>query len=199
MLSESLQEQCSFYTLDSDMSINNTGFSELSNFVNIAVRNRKYAEATGHGLKAALNLFDKELKEEERESLDVFKSRFDAIYRSVFSGNTGKFTASSLEVYKRRVKKVLSDYEKYGIDPTKMANWNPKTVVRPKQAALSKKIAALAPETEESSQSHFSAGNKRVELPLRADAKVVVLLPKDVTSADIEKIKTLLDLVETRN
>lgn len=176
-------------------------FNDLILFVNLAQKNRKYPENTAQGLKAALRLFEQELKEEERASLSLFKERFDHIYRSVFNNNMGKFTASSLEVYKRRLNKVINDYEKYGIDPTKMANWSPKAVIRTKRS-VSVNGSRNTPKLEGADESveTTSIGSQRLEWPLgRPGAKFVAFIPSDVSEADIKKMKTLLDLVETKN
>lgn len=112
-------------------------FQALSTFIDSAVRSRKYPEGTGVALKVALNLFESELNEEERESLDVFKGNFDQIYRSVCQKNSTRFSMGSLATYKSRIQRVLQDYDKYGIDPTKMANWSPKArAVRRKSSSV---------------------------------------------------------------
>ncbi|MBX4192091.1 hypothetical protein KW798_01245 [Candidatus Parcubacteria bacterium] len=121
-------------------------FKKLTEFVNFAAKNRKYPESTAQGLRAALKLFDQELSDEERNSLQLFKERFDQIER----GGPRPFEPTSTET----------------------------TTIEQKQVeTVSKDV-------------------QRVEWPLRPGAKVVLLLPNDVTDADIKKIKTLLDLVE---
>jgi ribosomal protein S20 len=106
-------------------------FEELYNFIDRAVKSRKYPENTGIALKTGLKLFEKELNEEEKASIDEFKKNLNQISNSIFS--KGKFNAASLATYKSRIIKVINDYEKYGKDATKMANWSPKVIVRPKR------------------------------------------------------------------
>lgn len=105
------------------------GFEDLYDFVDRAVKSRKYPKSTGVALKTALNLFEKELNDEERNSIDEFEKNLDHVYQGVFSKNKN-FSASSLATYRSRVVKVLSDYAKYGTDPTKMASWSPKVITR---------------------------------------------------------------------
>src|SRR3989338_7606501 len=105
---------------------------DLYEFIDRAVKSRKYPDNTGMALKTALKLFEAVLNEEERNSIDVFSKNIEQIYQNVFSKNKN-FSASSLATYKSRVTKVLSDYEKYGVDPTKMANWSPKVINRTKK------------------------------------------------------------------
>src|SRR5579872_4746287 len=100
---------------------------ELYEFIEVATRNRKYPTSTAQGLRAAVKLFDSELNDDERASLDKVKANLDQIYQSVFAKNKN-FTAASLATYRSRLLKVINDYEKYGTDPTKMANWNPKVI-----------------------------------------------------------------------
>ncbi|MFA6524186.1 MAG: site-specific integrase [Candidatus Paceibacterota bacterium] len=102
-------------------------FEELYSFIDRAIKNRNYAENTGISLKTALRLFEKELNEEEINSIDKFNKNIEQIYHSVCSKNKN-FSASSLATYKSRILKVLTDYKKYGIDPTKMSNWPRKTI-----------------------------------------------------------------------
>lgn len=109
-----------------------TKFQELYDFIDRAKKNRKYPEATAQSLRAALKLYDTELSDDERASLDKVKENFEQITRSVFSKNASKFTASSLATYKSRVQKVFAEYEKYG-DPAKMNNWSPKVILRAKK------------------------------------------------------------------
>lgn len=103
-----------------------TTFKDLYAFIDKAIKSRKYPENTGQALKAALGLFEDELKEEESNSLELFKKNLGEIYRSICSKNH-THTAGSLATYKSRILRVIDDYEKYGVDPTLMANWTPKT------------------------------------------------------------------------
>ena len=105
-------------------------FQTLYSFIESAVKSRKYPENSANGYRAALKLFEAELSEEELSSIQLFSDRLEQIYSSVFSKNQLKFSAGSLVTYKSRVMKVLSDYEKYGADPTKMASWNPQVIKR---------------------------------------------------------------------
>lgn len=106
-----------------------TKFESLYEFIDRAVKNRKYPTSTSHGLKAALRLFEAELNDDERVSLDKVKENIDQIYHSVSVKNKN-MAASSLASYKVRLAKVIRDFEKYGIDPTKMNNWSVKPVLR---------------------------------------------------------------------
>jgi len=107
-------------------------FEELYDFINRAINNRNYAGNTGISLKTALRLFEKEINDEEKNSIDKFHKNIEQIYHSVCSKNKN-FSAGSLATYKSRVIKVVTDYEKYGADPTKMSSWTKKAVSHSKR------------------------------------------------------------------
>ena len=124
-------------------------FNDLYEFIDRAVKNRKYPSNTALGLKAALKLFENEANDDEKNSLDKFKQNLDQIYHSVSIKNKD-VTAGSLATYKSRVNKVLREFEQYGIDPTKMNNWSVKTIVRQKRKEVSKTEKKSVEEKEES-------------------------------------------------
>jgi hypothetical protein len=173
-------------------------FQELIEFVDRAKRSRKYPDATAYSLGAALRLYEAELNEEERSSIEKVNKDFEQITRSVFSKNQGRFTASSLATYKSRVQKVLSDFEKYS-DPVKMNNWAPRVVVRAKKAATS---------TASKKDDERSSGRKdeidelsiegatnvhRIDFSLRENTRVLILLPRDITRPEVDQVKAIID------
>src|SRR5688572_12350319 len=111
------------------------GTSALHDFINSAVKSRKYPESTAQTLRAAVKLYEQELNEEEQKSVELFRKNLEQIANAVFNKNKLRFSAGSLATYKSRVIKVINDYEKYGTDPSKMAAWNPRVVVRAKKAS----------------------------------------------------------------
>ncbi len=179
---------------------------DLYEFIDTATRNRKYPTSTAQGLRAAIKLFDSELNDDERGSLDKIKTNLDQIYQSVFAKNKS-FTASSLATYKSRLLKVISDYEKYGNDPTKMANWNPKVVVRAPRKALKDTLASSQDESTSANtntrQSDEPTGENmhRLELALRPGVKFVVVVPQDLRTAEATTLAAILKslVVEEKN
>jgi hypothetical protein len=166
----------------------------LYEFIDRAVRNRNYPQNTALGLKAALKRFEAEANEEERSSVEKFKDHLEQIYREVVLKNKD-FNAESLRVYKSRVTRVINDFERYGIDPTKMANWTVKVPVRDKTISSRKSKEKMI--EDRSGDEPELTGTHRIEHPL-SYGKVVISLPKETTQKDIEKIKKLLDLVEVK-
>lgn len=170
--------------------------ANLYEFVDRAVKNRNYPPNTAAGLKAALKRFEEQANEVEKASIETFREHLDQIYREVVTKNKN-FTADSLAVYKSRVIKLLSDYQKYGVDPTKMASWPVKTTPRhPKNDRHTQRHAKS--HSSQENEIEMMLGTQKIEHPIRSGAKVVIFLPSDVTKTDIEKIKKLLDLVETK-
>ncbi|OHA84094.1 MAG: hypothetical protein A2937_02770 [Candidatus Yonathbacteria bacterium RIFCSPLOWO2_01_FULL_47_33b] len=150
---------------------------DLYEFIDRAVKSRKYPDNTGMALKTALKLFEAVLNEEERNSIDVFSKNIEQIYQNVFSKNKN-FSASSLATYKSRVTKVLSDYEKYGVDPTKMANWSPKVISRSKK--ISTNVAVSKDKTGFSAEIDNSAHN----FEFKFGGGVKLLIPKTPETND---------------
>lgn len=169
---------------------------DLYEFIEVATRNRKYPTSTAQGLRAAVKLFDSELNDDERDSLDKVKTNLDQIYQSVFAKNKN-FTAASLATYRSRLLKVINDYEKYGTDPTKMANWNPKVVVRaPKKAKPVQEPVVNVPDSTQDSFGTAAISTPenmhRLELVLRPGVKFVVIVPQDLKSTEAATLNALL-------
>lgn len=167
---------------------------DLITFIDTATRNRKYMPNTAHGLKAAVRLFQGELNEEELASLDLVKKNIEQIYQGIFSKNS-KFTAASLTTYKWRMLKVIDDYENYGTDATKMSNWAPKVIKRGKRSS---EKSALKPDsgsktTDQDDYKEVIPSNMhKIELALRADAKFVLVIPRDLRKSEVTTLNAVL-------
>lgn len=168
---------------------------DIYEFIDRAERSRKYPVSTAQGLKAAVKIFESELNEEERGSLDTFKQNIEQIYQSVFSKNKN-LTASSLATYKSRVLKVIADYEKYGIDPTKMSNWTPKVVTRTKRSEKKAEVpdssAGMASNGTGAGEVAVPDGMHKIELSLRPNTKFVLIVPHDLKKTEVATINTIL-------
>mgnify|MGYP001569391163 CR=1 FL=1 len=179
-------------------------YQSLFDFIDVAVKSRKYPNNTAHGLRAALKLFEKELNDEERESLENFLQNIEPIYANVVRRNNTSMTASSLATYKSRLMKVVGDYQKYGIDPTKMSNWNPKIVKRSKAESVVRGASAPASNAAVilpgASYPESFSDTHRIELFLRPSAKFTILVPRDINRFEAEALKGILDsLVNSSN
>lgn len=177
----------------------------LNTFITIAEKNRKYPPATAGGRKAALKMFSAELTEDEKGSFETFKNNLNKIYAEIARKNSTNMSAATLEEYKRRVKATLSDYEQYGIDPTKMNTWNPPTRVVSKTRAKPSEAAARA-ETAKSPQAGnvssqmdigpSAADNTKIEISLRPGVKAFIIVPIDITKAEAMKVAAYIKVVE---
>lgn len=167
---------------------------DLYDFIDTAHRNRKYPLNTAQGLRAAVKLFDAELNDEERKSVDTVKNSLEQIYQSIFTKN--KMTASSLTTYKSRFLKVINDYEKYGTDPTKMTNWNPKIIVRAKRTAEKPTEKQNDNQERDDSDNGYNdvipTNMHKIELALRVDAKFVLIIPRDLKLTEVNTLNAIL-------
>lgn len=174
---------------------------DLYDFIDRAVKSRKYLPATGHVLRSALKLFEHEVNDEERNSLAIFQKNLEQIYHSVATKNGKKFSASSLATYKSRVIRLLADFEKYGADPTKMAAWNPpKPIVKQskKQIPFEKQNPTDEMDQMQSENSTSIPQTKdvnKLEIVMESGKKMLALIPTDATPKDIQKIKAMIDLL----
>lgn len=168
----------------------------LREFIVAAQKSRKYPDNTAGALKSALRLFETELTDEERESLDTFKDHLDQIYQSVYNKYKSKMSAASLQTYRRRIDVLLSDYEKYGIDPSKMASWNRESHIRRSNRTI-KPAEKEADNTVVSGERSSEQGSKiiRFEISLRPDVKAIILTPSDMTLEEVEKIKGYVEFL----
>jgi hypothetical protein len=170
----------------------NQTFHQLYDFIDRAVKSRKYPANTGGALKTALNLFEKELNDEEKDSIETFKNNLDAIYNSVFQHNKD-FSATSLATYKSRVVKVLGDFEKYGTGPSKMANWSPKVITRSKREKIDQRTKR---ENTDSNGDSTQEDGYHV-FPFEGGVKLLIPKKKNFTKAIMQgKLSTITGLEE---
>lgn len=103
---------------------------ELRSFIDKAQKSRKYVPNVATNYKTPLKWIEAELTEEEKNSMDVFKKNIDQIFNLFYSKPNNKLSAASIEVYKKRTKNLLSDFERYGKDAAAMAGWNRPIITR---------------------------------------------------------------------
>lgn len=166
-----------------------TTIDTLTEFINRAERDRKYPSNTAVAFKTPLLLIASELTDEEKNSLETFESRIDQIFNSVYTRGNSNLSASSLEEYKRRIRRVISDYKAYGIDPSKMASWNRVSKIR--------KIKDKSNNQDKSSAIPLSSSDNltRFELPLTS-GKAIIFTPPSLKKSDVNKIKAYVKFLE---
>jgi len=167
---------------------------DLYDFIDTALRNRKYPPNTAQGYKAALRVFDAELNDEEKGSVQKTIDNIDQISNLIFGKN--KISAGSLATYKSRLIKVVADYNKYGTDATKMANWSPK-VIAPRAKRIrndSSNTASSSSQLDENIEvgSVVPSNMHKIELALRPDVKFTLIVPRDLRATEVTTLQAIL-------
>ncbi len=176
------------------------GINELYDFIDRALKNRKYPPATGQALKAALKAFDTELTDEERQSIKTFKDNIDHIASTIYNKKgASSVSAASLSTYKSRALKVIADYEKYGTDPVKMTSWvPPKPVLRKKKVSRkTEESSSDSPSNNDDLIQNVPSGMHKMELQLRPGVKFTFVLPHDLKTKEVIKINAVLTSLAT--
>jgi len=158
-------------------------FIALYDFIDFARANRKYPANTANNLKSALKIFEKELNAEELKSINMVEESIGEIFRSLVIANKDK-SIVSLNSYKARLLKVVKDYKKYGVQPSKMQSWVAKTK---KDKPDKKKITLSNPINTPVENFH------KIELSQRKDVKSIIIVPRDISRKEAETIKDIID------
>ena len=169
----------------------------LYNFVDDAEKDRKYPVNSAAGIRAALKMFEGEMNEDEKDSIDLFKERFDQISGSVFNKNRDKISASSFQVYIRRVRRLLKDYESYGLDPKLMASWNPlkKHIPAKKSKSETLKKDVTSGTSEQSDEQ--KDGRDKYEMNTNS-GKITLFVPATISEQEVELINSFVDFLKAK-
>ena len=170
--------------------------SELIDFVNRAEQIGNYPVNTAGGHKAALRVVSQVLTDEESTSIDTFREHLEQIFQRVFNKNK-KISPGSLHVYQRRINSVMSDYENYGRTPQAMAAWKRKSRATQSQKVEKKEVGEQVQQVEKGvpfaeSMHREGVAMIQVEVPVRPNAKAILLVPSDLTSNECERLETFL-------
>lgn len=178
-------------------------FISLYDFIDFARANKKYPENTANNLKSALKIFEKELNPEELKSIDMVKDSIGEIFRSLVIAHKDK-SIVSLNTYKARLLKVIKDYKKYGVEPSKIQSWVPRLrqgysgqgktrkslpdgrQAHPKDKTDKKKIILSNPINSPVDNFH------KIDLSLDS-GKVQILVPRVISAKEAKVIKGILD------
>lgn len=174
-------------------------FSDLYDFIDFAKGNRKYPENTANSLKSALKIFEKELNLDELSSVDLVEDNIEEIFINVVGKNKDK-SIGSLNTYKARVLKVIHDYQKYGVDPSKIQGWHtsPHKVMGPK--TIKKDTTdKIQDKTQTALSESINTPVHKIELSLGDGAKTLILVPKDISTKEVNMIKNILDSLANKN
>jgi hypothetical protein len=167
-------------------------FNDLYDFIDFAKSNRKYPSNTANGLKSALKIFEKELNLDELNSINLIEDNIDEIFINVVSKNKDK-NIGSLNTYKARFLKIIHDYQKYGIDPSKMQGWNTSQKNINHKLAKKDTLDKRQDKIGTTISDHTNTPVHKIELSLRKDIKSVIIIPKDINIKEVKMLKTILD------
>jgi hypothetical protein len=172
----------------------------LKDFIEAAEKSRKYPRNTALALKTALRLFEPELNEEEKTSVDKFQENFESIYAAVFEKNKTKFSTGSLDTYRKRISRLLNDYFAYGRDATKMNAWKPTVRQSTRTSKTISNKSAVQPSLEDTASLSAELGSKvdRIEWSFNDKRKALLVLPLDLTASEAETLKDLIDLKKVK-
>jgi RNAse (barnase) inhibitor barstar len=159
-------------------------FKSLYGFLEFSKNNKKYTEPVANNIKSALKIFEQELTEQEAGSIDVAQNNIDEIFIGVVSHNKKKSIAS-LNAYKARVIRVMQDYQKYGKNPAKIQNWEPKE-------RKSTGVFNLKDKKDKDLSLPINTLVNKIELPLE-NGVVQISLPTEISHPDAQKIKNIID------
>lgn len=171
-------------------------FKDLYEFINMAKTNRKYALSTANNLKSALKIFEKELTPNELTAIDIVEQNIEEIFVTVINKNKDK-DLSSLSTYKARILKVITDYKRFGRNPSHMQNWvvhhrspqhsTPTVKNQDKQDKNKITLSAHTPNPVESTNN-----SHRIELSLHSGT-ATILVPNNIKPEEIKLVKNILD------
>jgi len=168
-------------------------FIDLYNFIDLAKGNRKYPQNTANGLKSALKIFEAHLNIDELNSIDVIEDNIEEIFINAVAKNKDK-NIGSMNTYKARLLKVIKDYQKYGINPSKMQGWITKTrnVVSVRRAKEDNKDRK-----QDNYQTDVSIDTNtpvhKIELDFGPGRKSSISVPSNMNPKEAETIKGIID------
>jgi hypothetical protein len=122
----------------------------------------------------------------------LVEDNIEEIFINVVGKNKDK-GIGSLNTYKARVLKVIRDYQRYGINPSKIQGWMTKP-----HKEITHKIAEkdITDKEQDKSQTALSDYTNtpvhKIELSLQS-GKAVILVSKNINSKEINMLKSILD------
>ena len=171
--------------------------NDLYSFIDRAQRDRKYLPNTATSLRSPLRLIDPELTEDEKNSLEKLVSNLDQIFHIIFSKNS-KISAASIETYKSRINRLISDYEKYGKDPSKMAGWNPEVTPRKGSGGREKlEKRNVNKETHSPMEDFLEPEQNKVELSLGPGKKAIIITPREMDKKEYAQLQAYIEFLKT--
>lgn len=173
----------------------NNIITNLLDFIEAAEKSRKYPKNTASARRSAVRFFEEGLNEQEKESLETLKKNLEQISQNIFNKNKSSMNVKSLLTYKNRFTALIKDYEKYGINPAMMANWN--RPLRKISVRGEKPKENTARDVRVRESDHADIEISRFELPLGPGVKAIILVPSDITKNEVNKVRKYIDFLDS--
>lgn len=184
--------------------MNNNEIQSLVEFIQKAIKLAKYNANTGNGLLNAVRTAERGFLPEEPKQIDYLVGHMEELFLRQRDMN---LSPQSLAVYFTRIRRAVEDYSKYGTDARSIYSWSPKQRIKKVSSKSnstnnedviddSEKLTSPSLSTN-SDQVIKEVGGVKLNVVtwrLRPGVMVKVELPQDLTKADVQKIKKLLDL-----
>lgn len=173
-------------------------FEKLMEFVSKAEKLGKYPRNTAIATLAALKIVQKGLVDDEPDTTEYLVEHLEEIFNRKL--NDMNLSSGSLQTYIARVKRAISDFQRYGQDPKTLLAWKPKIVQRTtksRNGSPQPEGILSNPQGSFSTQTNVNLKNtglRTVVWSLRPDLTIQVQLPIDLNKRDVERLKKLLDL-----
>jgi hypothetical protein len=176
---------------------------KLQDFIKRAERNYKYKPNTANALSGAVKLFSNVMTNEEL-SQDAFPiDKLDEIGERIHIKFVNKYSVDSLQTYKSRINRIVSDFTDYGADAKSMASWNPLSKQRKRAGTTKTNAKSVSSESNKSNKTmtgiHLEDSKptelpdlQDIRLPLAGNRNVVIYYPMDLSEVEAEKIGTVL-------
>lgn len=174
-----------------------TIIEDLKEFIVSAEKSRKYPVNTAISFRTALKYFEAEMNEEEKNSFDLLEEHFEPIYQAVFNKNKIDKSVVTIATYRKRMRTLLNDYKKYGIDPTRMTNWTratrPIPSIRSAKQPINTNVSKAS--VEELAVTDLNQADKLVVVlnPKAPERKASISIPIDLTDFEAERLKKIID------
>jgi len=171
---------------------------QLKEFINKAEKLGKYPRNTAVAMLSALKVVEEGLVDDEPADPHYLVEHLEEIFNRQL--NRLNLTAGSLQAYITRVRRAISDFQKYGQDPKALHAWKPKIVQRATKgrngSPQSEESASGSPGflTSQIVSSQKNIGLRTLVWSLRPDLSIQIQLPTDLNKDDVARLKKLLDL-----
>jgi hypothetical protein len=183
---------------------NRNQITDLVEFLQKAIKLAKYNSNTGGGMLHAIRAAERGLLAEEPKDVDYLVDHMEELF---FRQKDLGLSPQSQAVYFTRIKRAVEDFRKYGLDAKAIYAWSPKLKLKKTSTgSVSKKAQQKLDESFEAEVKIRPDANDSVikevggvklnvvTWRLRPGVLIKVELPEDLTKADVDRIKKMLDL-----